>query len=154
MCGFSLLGGLTTLYQTINDLRTPTFRENVMKQSQFFEAVKFTRAEVVAIQEGSKGFKLVARVSHQGDNGEAEVEEITLTTTVEDETRYFKAVAALPLMLRANKVLAFSVELENTDIKKGKRRVSKPTAAAPAASTSTPARKTTSRAAERETATA
>lgn len=108
-----------------------------MKQAQFFEAVKFTRAGIVAVQDGTKGFKLVARVNHTDADGESETQEMVLTTTVGDETRYFKAVAALPLVLREHKIFSFGVELEDVEVKKGKRKVVKP-AAAPTA----PARKT------------
>ena len=96
-----------------------------MKSAQFFEMVMFSGAQVVAMQDGSKGFKLVATLSKTLPDGSVSNTEMVMDT-VNNEPRYFKSVASIPEILREKDIFSFSVVIEDEDIKKRKRAKVKP----------------------------
>lgn len=92
-----------------------------MKSAQFFQTVVFTGANVVAVQEGSKGYKLVAQLEKADkETGEVSINEVTMET-VDNEPRYFKSVASIPEILRDKEIYSFTVKIADSDIKKSKR---------------------------------
>lgn len=112
-----------------------------MKSAQFFQTVVFTGATVTAVQEGNKGYKLVAMLEKTNKETSEVTKSEVVMETINDEPRYFKSVASIPAMLRDKDIYLFSVQIDNEDIKKRKRvkksvaTAKKTTAKAPALAT-------------------
>lgn len=86
-----------------------------MNRTQFFSTVKLARVPVSVIQEGDKGFKLIASVQHEDE------EPIEIGLLYKDEPRYFKSLSSVGDVMREYGIKEFSVKIDTVEVAKVER---------------------------------
>lgn len=81
-----------------------------MNRTQFFSTVKLARVPVAVIQEGDKGFKLIASVQHDDE------EPIEIGLLYQNEPRYFKSLSSVGDVMREYGVKEFSVKMDTVKV--------------------------------------